>query len=261
MKALVLAKNYIKYLAKAKNEHSLHSPFLFDLYTKAVKNKAQKSELELVEKIRTQLLDSNKTVDFTDYGAGSHLIKTEKRYIKNITKICSKSKKEGRLLHNIVEYFKPQNILELGTSVGISALYIANGNPAGKMITLEGSKGIAEVAAQNFKDANLNNVEVKVGEFSETLDNTIQELQQLDFVYIDGNHKKEPTLQYFEKCLPHLNNESIVVFDDIHWTADMEKAWDIICKHPKTTACLDFFHFGVVFLRKELTKETHVLKY
>lgn len=261
MKALVLAKNYIKYLLKAKNEHSLHSPFVYDFYTKAVVKKTPKPILKKIEGIRDKLLKTDETVNFTDYGAGSHLIKNEKRYIKNITRICSKSKKEGRLLHNIIEYFQPTTILELGTSVGISSMYLATANQNAKIITLEGVEDIAKTANNGFNTLGLNNIEVMVGEFSTTLDTAISKLNKLDFVYIDGNHKKKPTLEYFEKCLPNTHNDSIVVFDDIHWTRDMEEAWEAVCAHKETTLCLDFFNFGIAFLKKELSKETFILKY
>jgi predicted O-methyltransferase YrrM len=82
-----------------------------------------------------------------------------------------------------------------------------------------------------------------------------------DLVFFDGNHKKEPTLSYFEQCLPHIHPGTIFLFDDIHWSAGMEEAWNIIRNHPKVRVSIDLYHLGIVFFREELSKEDFTIRF
>ena len=79
-------------------------------------------------------------------------------------------------------------------------------------------------------------------------------------VYFDGNHQKAATLEYFQHCLQFVNNESFFIFDDIHWSKEMESAWEEIKKHPKVKVTIDTFQWGIVFFRKEQEKEHFIIR-
>ena len=81
-----------------------------------------------------------------------------------------------------------------------------------------------------------------------------------DLIYFDGNHQKEATLHYFEKLLPMAHNDSVFIFDDIHWSREMEEAWDQIKAHPQVRVSIDTFYWGLVFFRKEQEKEHFTIR-
>jgi predicted O-methyltransferase YrrM len=261
MKFLRFAFKYLIYLFKAQSRHGLHSPFVYKLLDEVILNKNQYYSYEEIESLRAQLLMSDKIITVTDFGAGSHLTPQKKRKVREIAKHSAKPAKYGKLLFRLVEFFKPQNMLELGTSLGISTLYQAKANSDGNFITLEGCPEVAAIAESNFKKLNSNNIKLICGNFSETLPQAIEVLPKLEYVFFDGNHQKEATLDYFNKCLKKSQNESIFIFDDIHWSRGMEEAWEEIKKHHAVTVTIDLFFVGLVFFRKEQVKQDFILRF
>jgi predicted O-methyltransferase YrrM len=156
----------------------------------------------------------------------------------------------------MVRYYKPSTILELGTSLGITTSYLAKGNSEGRVITMEGASAIAATAKQNFQSLNLANIEVVEGNFDETLSSALQNLK-VDLAYIDGNHRYLPTIEYFHQILQHSHNTTIIILDDIHWSKEMEQAWDWVKTHQQVTLTIDLFAIGIVVLRKEILHKQH----
>lgn len=239
----------------------MHSPFLFDLLTKVFDDKREYLEYSRVEQLKRKLLQDNTIISVTDLGAGSKVDKGNQRSISRITKNSSKSKKIGRLLFRLAKYFNSENILELGTSVGLSSMYLSLANPGSKITTVEGCPNISRIAKENFKNLEIENIEVQTGNFDDVLPQILESAANFDFVFIDGNHREEPTIRYFEQCLDKVTNETIFVFDDIHWSEGMENAWQHIQDHSRVTLTVDIFHMGLAFIRQELTKEHFVIRY
>jgi len=252
---------YINYLSKSVTKYEIHSPFLFDLLTQVFDDKRKYPEYLKVEKLKIDLLNNKKVITVTDLGAGSRMDKSNERSVRQIAKNASKSKKIGRLLFRLARYFQPNNILELGTSLGLSSLYLAYGSPSSKIITIEGCPNISKIAAINFQKAGTDQIQLETGNFDDKLPEILGHIDSLDFAFIDGNHQQEPTIQYFEQCLSQSNPDTILIFDDIHWSDGMEKAWENIISHPSVTLSVDIFHMGIVFLRKELTKQHFVIRF
>jgi predicted O-methyltransferase YrrM len=192
-----------------------------------------------------------------DFGAGSAVSKTGKRSISSIAKNAAKPKKFGQLLFRMVKYYQPSSILELGTSLGITTSYLSLASPVAKLITMEGSKEIAEKARQNFESLELKNINLVEGNFDSTLSSVVRGLSTVDFAFLDGNHRQEPTERYFQQLLSKTNNDSILVFDDIHWSREMEAAWERIKIHPAVTCSIDLFFISIVFFRKEIKEKQH----
>lgn len=254
-----LTAKYIKHWITASNSegHGMHSPFVFEFITKVLNDKTVYPEYEKVETLRTQLLNDNTILEVDDFGAGSVIDKKNKRSISSIAKNAAKPKKFGQLLFRMVKYYQPATILELGTSLGITTSYLSLATPGARLITMEGSKEIADVAKQNFKALGLRNVELIGGNFDDTLSSVVRGLSAVDFVFIDGNHKEEPTVRYFRELLTKTNNDSILVFDDIHWSSEMEEAWETIKNNSAVTCSIDLFFIGIVFFRKEFKEKRH----
>ena len=148
-------------------------------------------------------------------------------------------------------------ILELGTSLGITTSYLASANPAAQITTMEGASAVAAVAKDNFNKLGLNNIRVVEGNFDHTLTDTLTTMPVIDLAFLDGNHRYEPTVRYFRQILPHLHDHSIVILDDIHWSAEMEQAWDEVRGMEEVTLSIDLFFIGLVFFRKEQKEKQH----
>ncbi len=254
-----LVKKYLHYYLTASNGkgHGVHSPFVFDFIEKVINDKQQYTCYDAVEAQRKVLLQDESIIDVEDFGAGSSVIKTNKRVVKKIAVSSLKPKKFGQLLFRVVNYYQPKTIIELGTSFGITTSYLALGNTKSKVFTCEGAANIAYIAQHTFNSLQLQNVQLQIGDFAKTLTPLLAQLQQIDVAFIDGNHKKEPTLQYFNQLLQHSHSNTILIFDDIHWSTEMEEAWVVIKNHPSVTLSIDLFFIGLVFLKADFIEKQH----
>lgn len=257
-----IAGSYISYLLKAKTRHGIHSPFMYDFVTQVLNDNNTYEEYKQIDEVVRQCKRSEKTIETTDFGAGSdnEPFKKRSRKISDIAASSGISKKMGRLLFRLVRYYRTENILELGTSLGISTMYLALANPEAKVTTIEGCENNAELAKRNFGAVGINNIESVTGNFREVLGNTFKTIPRLDFAFIDGDHREESTFDYFETCLTKAHNDTIMVFDDIYWSRGMTRAWKKIKKHQSVSVSIDLFRIGIVFFRKELSKEDFVLR-
>ncbi|WP_026714257.1 O-methyltransferase [Flavobacterium daejeonense] len=258
-------KSYLKFLWYSKNEHAVHSPFVFNLITKCFYDKKSKPEYAILQQYRNTLLENKNSIEVTDFGAGSKVFKSNKREIAQIAKTAGISAKRARLLFRILNYFQPENILELGTSLGLATSAMALGNKNAQIITLEGCPNTANQCQLQLQKFNINNVACVITEFSEYLKthpDSYRDSQPTthDLIYFDGNHSKQATLDYFELLLPTITNDSVWIFDDIHWSAEMEEAWEAIKKRPKVSVTIDTFQWGLVFFRREQPKEHFVIR-
>jgi len=257
-----LAGKYLKYYFTAGNRHDVHSPFVFSLIENVLRDRKKHPAFKEIEELRRQLLKSEETLRVTDLGAGSLISTGNERKVKDITRFAAKQPKFGQLFYRLIQYLQPKRILELGTSMGLSTAYMAKAAPNANVITIEGCPNIAAKAAQNFQSLNLHNIRQVTGNFDTVLPEVLKEIQLADWVYIDGNHRKDPTIAYFNECLKYTDEYSVLIFDDIHWTPDMEAAWHTIQDHPKVTCTIDLFFIGLVFFRKDFKVKQHfTLKY
>jgi predicted O-methyltransferase YrrM len=238
----------------------VHSPFVFDLVTKCFYDKKQYPEYSILKRYRKSLLENNNTIEVTDFGAGSKVFKSNTRAINQITKTAGITSKRAKLLFRITNYFQPSTILEIGTSLGLATSALALGNPKAKITTLEGCENTLAIAQKQFEEFDLANINSVATEFNSFLTNCQLNTEHCQLIYFDGNHSKQATLDYFNLLLPTITNETVWIFDDIHWSADMEEAWENIKKHPKVTVSIDTFQWGIVFFRIEQEKEHFVIR-
>ena len=252
-------KSYLKFLWESKNEHGVHSPFVFTLVTKCFYNKKPKPEYQVLQQYRQSLLENKNFIEVTDFGAGSKVFKSNKRQISKIAKTAGITQKRAQLLYRIVNYFQPTTILEIGTSLGLATSALALGNPKAVITTLEGCPETLAITKSQILNSKFQNIEFINTEFSSYL-NQIPPMWVRGLIYFDGNHSKQATIDYFEFLLPTISNESIWIFDDIHWSKEMSATWEIIKTHPKVTVTIDTFQWGLVFFRKEQKKEHFVIR-
>ena len=252
---------YFKYFLKARGAHSIHSPFVFDFYSHVLKKENWNKDFEAIEAVRRRLEgQKNETVQILDLGAGSKSGSATERTVAQIARKSLKSSYWGRLFYNMIRYYNCENILELGTSLGVTTAYLAKAGKSGIVYSLEGCPGFIEIARQNFTRLNLKNVLTSEGNIDITLYKTLQQIGWLDFAFFDANHRYEPTKRYFEICMKKVKPHSIFIFDDIHWSEEMEKAWDEIRNDERVRISIDLFEIGIVFFKEGVEKQHFVLR-
>lgn len=261
MTSFKLVLSFLNYWFSASTKHSVHSPFVYTLLTQCIHPDVKISLFKDIERLRQKMMDDNTTITVHDMGAGIEGRIYSERRISAIAKNSAKAPRYARLLYRITNYFKPEYMIELGTSTGISALYEAAGNTHGKLITIEGCKETAAIARQNFGLQKAKNIALINDSFEKALPEVLNTIPKLDYLFIDGHHRKEATLNYFNLALTKAHHQTVVVIDDINWSKEMQEAWAVIKNHNKVTATVDLFMIGLVFLNPELSKESFVLRY
>lgn len=235
----------------------MHSPFVFEFITKVLNDDRHFYAYQAIENIRQLMLLEQKELLIEDFGAGSRVKKENTRKICDIARSSLKPKKFGQLLFRIVDHYSPATILELGTSLGITTAYLASAKEGISVTTMEGAKTVAAVAKQNFEKLRLNNIGMVEGNFDETLSPVVAQLKSIDLAFVDGNHRYEPTVRYYRELLPAVHEYSVLIFDDIHWSKEMEQAWEAIKADDAVTLSIDLFFIGLVFFRKEHKAKQH----
>lgn len=258
-----MIRQSIKYLAfyfSAKTKYSIHSPFVFSFIEEILENKSSYYSFLAIEHVRNSLKNNSSEIKVNDLGAGSKKIKTDKRKIATIAKTSLQEKQMAQLLFRLINYYQlSSSIVELGTSLGITTAYLSNAKKTNKIYTIEGSDEIANVASSVFQKLGLKNVILIKGNFNEVLPNLSLD-NQLGLIYIDGNHTKTATINYFNWALEKANERTVIIIDDIYWSREMEDAWEYIKELKKVSLTIDLFKMGIVFLHSVKAKEHFKLK-
>ena len=240
----------------------MHSPFIFDFIQNVLNKKLDKTEIYPIENLRNQFKKDEEVLLIEDLGAGSLVSKTNQRKVSTIASVAVKPKKYSQLFYKMIQHYQCKNIVELGTSLGITTAYLSKANPQATVYTLEGSKTVAGKAQQGFERLGLHNIKLVLGNFDDTLQEVLHKINKVDFVYMDGNHQREATIRYFNELKPFLHDESIVILDDIHWSKGMEDAWDEIRHSDFVKYDIDLFQIGILLFNPNFKEKQHfVIKY
>ncbi|MBT8271733.1 MAG: methyltransferase domain-containing protein [Flavobacteriaceae bacterium] len=256
MRRLIWA--YLKFLMRSKNQHGVHSPFVFSLITKCLYDKTKYKAYNQLSSYRRQLLNDKSSIEVSDLGPGSQVIKSKNRIIRDIARIAGTTPFRARMLFRLTRYFESKRILELGTSLGLGTQAMSLGNPEARIRSIEGCPNIRDYSQNHFKTMGITNVEFLQGDFDQVLDGLKSDCY--DLIFIDGNHQKLSTLNYFNRLLKQVHNDSVMIFDDIHWSPEMEEAWHEIRSHDRVTVSIDTFFWGLVFFRKEQPKQHFTIR-
>jgi predicted O-methyltransferase YrrM len=254
-----LLVKYLDFLLRASNSkgHGIHSPYVFDFVTKVLQDKTSYQEYEIWNAWRQSLLIDFTLLPVQEIGAGSRSGKSNIRSVSSLAKTAAKTPRTAKFIFRIARYCQPQTILELGTSLGLTAGFFSLACPASSIYTIEGVDSIAEKAKENMADWGCKNVRVEKGNLDTTLCELMGRISKPDLVFMDGNHQEEATKRYFLQLLPHISSTSMIIVDDIHWSHGMEKAWSFIQTHKMVNLTIDFFQFGVAFLDPAFLGKSH----
>lgn len=251
-------KTFFNYWLEAVDRHSLHSPFYFDLYEKVVRGK-DSCDASSIERLRGKLLDNPTPLLVDDPGSGS-VLKHRERKVSDIARTSLTPAKYSRLYARLIRYLYCRNIVELGTSLGINALYLAC-EPKTRVTTFEGSRSVAAAAKSTFEFADAGNISLVEGNIDSTLPGWLEEHERIDLGFIDANHRYEPTMRYFHLLQRKTHFKSVIIVDDIHYTPEMEKAWDEIRNDALVYGSVDLYRSGLVFFDPSLNKQHVVLQF
>jgi len=236
------AIQFVRYYFRADTRYRVHSPSLFTFVNDVIETDYPYYCYGKIESLRSQLLQNQNDIQVKDLGAGSNFGSSSTRKISKIAATAVSSYDKCKLLHRIATYYKPTSILELGTSLGISASYLSYIAPT---TTIEGSESIAAVA-QSIFDQQETTVDLRIGDIAEVLKKLEASQSKYDLIYADGNHRKQATIDYFNQLVPMLNKGGIILFDDIYWSKGMTEAWQTIKSDGRVSRTIDLYTFGVV---------------
>ncbi|MFZ4581521.1 MAG: O-methyltransferase [Paludibacter sp.] len=255
MKLVYRIYYFIIHLLTARNSKGfgVHSPYLFQFTNYVLLEKNEFYIFNEIEKTRQKLLTDKRTINTTDYGTGT----SKPKKVSEIAQSSLIKPKYGQLLFRTINYLKLNNLIELGTSLGISTAYIASTSSQSKCISLEGCEQTANVALETFKNLDLKNVEVITGNIDNTIHTALNKFNEIDFVFVDANHSYHATLKYFEIIVPKLSKNAVVIFDDIYWSKEMKQAWQLIKENKQVTSTIDLFQVGICFFNPALTKKNY----
>lgn len=256
-----LIYEWVSHYFQSKSNHEIQTNFLIEFQNYVLKgdlNFEVKSEFKTIQKI---LFKDNSSIHHDDFGAGSKKIKTPNTSISSLSKSSTKSIKEAGLIARLIDFLEPKNVLELGTSFGTTTALIAKTNPELPIYSIEGSPEVAKKAKQYFDSIPNNKIELIIGKFDEILPGLLSKLNLVECVILDGNHRKEPTISYFEQCLKYSNENTFFIFDDIRWSHEMLEAWKEIENNKAATLTIDLFTMGIVFINPKFDKQNIKLRF
>lgn len=251
------AFSLIRFYIQADTYYRVHSPFVFQFIQTIIEDNRKYYIFDKVEALRIELNKNKTKIEVQDLGAGSKKSNNTIRSIQSIAKTAVSPSYQSEVLFKIAKEIKALYTIELGTSLGISAISLAGYSTKNQVHTLEGCRSILEVAKVNFEILKTGNIKTYLGHFDQTLPEVLKNIHQVDLCYIDGNHAKEPTLKYFDMCLPHIHKQSVIIFDDIYWSKDMSEAWEIIKSNKKVKFTIDLYYFGIVFFNEDIKEVQH----
>ena len=256
----------IKYLgyiifSSHKKGHGIHSPFVFNLVSNVFRNKIPSGVVLELENIRKQMISEKRVISVSDFGAGSVYSNKKMRKVSEIAVHSSIPGKYGSLLYRLSKEYGGDDILELGTSLGMSTMYLAAGSSSSTVHTIEGSPELSALAKENFSHTSLGNIISYTGTFDDVIDDLGKQKLVPGLVFIDGDHRKESVARYFSKMIRLGNSRTVIVLDDIHGSAEMGEAWEVIKKHPSVRITVDIFRMGLVFFREGVSRTDYIIRY
>ncbi len=252
---IIKGLNYFLF-SRHKKGHGIHSPFMFDLIDNVFCDETSYQVYETINYYRQQQLSNHEFLSVTDYGAKAKG-NTELKKISKVMKHSVISSKYGELLFRMVNHYKPETIIELGTCLGFGTMYLSLGNEQSKVVTLEGSEEYVHMAQSIWKNLSLKNIESHTGTFETLLPSVLENIKTIDFVFFDGNHTYDATMNYFNQCVAKAHTKTIFIFDDIYWSMGMYHAWKDICSHEKVRLTIDIFRMGFVFFNENILSKQH----
>jgi predicted O-methyltransferase YrrM len=240
---------------RAQTQYQVHSPFVYELVRAVLEDRRRYYAFDDIEALRRRLLEGNERVVYDDPGARGG---TQERRLSDLARTSASSPRQGRRLFRLAQWLKPARMVELGTSLGFGAAYLAAGGAPAVLDTLEGAKPLARIAAVNLDWLKLHNARVHAGRFDDVLPAVLQAGPPPGLIFFDGNHRADATLAYFETCMAHGTDKTLYVFDDLDWSAGMAAFRKRLQEDPRVRLMLDLWDFTVVSTDPAFKEKQHL---
>lgn len=249
---LFRAGSAIRWYCRARTRYDVHSPHIVEFLNEVYCDRRYYHAFAKIRGIRKSWEKEKVTVKLTSHGAKSKTTARGERSAASLVATNAINDASGRFLFRLALWIKAKRLLEFGTNAGISTLYLAEADTRAQVQTVEGNPALAELAQRTFSLAKLQPT-AYVSLFERWLEENPPNLAApYDLIFIDGDHRYQPTLDYVDQLLPATNPAGIIVVADIHWSEGMEKAWAELKDRPGVTASVDTYHFGLLFLKPGL---------
>lgn len=250
---------YARYLIHSKGRHGVHSPFVYRLVEEVLNDQKRFYPFDAVEKQRRSLQKSNEIIEVLDLGAGSHRKSGKNRKVSDIATSALKRPKYARLLFRLINHCKYSQVLELGTSLGITTGYLAA--TSAHVVTLEGCPETQRIAHSTIKTLGLDeSVTFILGAFDKSLSHPAVQAE-FDLIFIDGHHIGSAMLNYYHQLRSRLKPGGCIVIDDINWSKDMRNAWQTLLASTDLNLRIDLFEMGLLIDRPEMEAQHFTLRY
>lgn len=197
------------------------------------------------ERYRAKLLADNTQISYEIFSSD------RTASVQHICKNAASGKKWCQFLYHLVKSINKPTILEIGTNLGVSGSYLLEGlrNKNGKLTTMEGLPQLCEIASNQFSNIVPNSkFEILQGLYDDTFPKVLKKEDTYNLIFIDGNHKKSPTIEYFEALKSRIGETAIFVFDDINWSHEMKEAWKIIKADEDVNFSIDMYRQGIIII-------------
>ena len=273
------AKSWLKFRLTAWNTggEGVHSPYLFEWVRMVMMDKNSFYIWGDIERCREKMLQDGRVLRFEDFGSGAkEKGEVTKRRVSDLAKNSLTGKRYAQMLSRLVNWlgashslengsgtaysleFRGLTIVELGTSLGVTTAYMAAMDSRNRVVTFEGCEAVANMARENWKALNINNIECRVGEID--AEQLTRDIEHLDVAFIDANHTYASTCKYFDVLAGKVHEKSVIVVDDIHHSKEMEQAWKAICADARVTSTIDLYQMGLVFFDKHYWRRNYKMR-
>lgn len=273
-------KSWLKFQLTAWNTggEGVHSPYLFEWVRTIMSDKHAYYVWRGIESCRSAMLRDERTLEYVDYGCGRRDGREESREKRVEMRVCDIAKgslarkRYAQMLFRLVNWLGRQSrqggigdvdgrgmtIVELGTSLGITTAYLAAADSRNKVVTYEGCEAVAQVAKDNWQKLKISNIECIVGEIDAA--RLRSDLPVVDVAFIDANHTYAGTREYFNVLADKVHAKSVIVVDDIHHSAEMERAWKEICADARVSSTMDLYQMGLVFFDANYWRRNYTMR-
>lgn len=239
----ILKKYYIKGLRRLRHRrgHGVHSPFAFNLITTVIEESFMYYSYNEIEKIRQKDLRGI-------------LSAADRKRRKSITF------KKASLLFRLANRFKPATILEIGSSWGISSLYLNSPRPDATHICIEPDSRVTEITQKVIGQLQ-SSIDLRCGNLPELLPTALSDLCSLDFVFIHRLKDVSAYMPLFDHLMNNVNSNTVVVIEDIHALKSIYACWQRIKLYPEVKVSMDLYDMGLLFCNEKLNKQHYVVAF
>lgn len=261
MAGRLISKDYLSFLLRAKTRHGTHSPFIYQMVDQVIYDRSVPACASNIEGSRHTLLQDDRRIDIADQDDRSASLAGKLEKVKHIARYTLLQPRYAQLLYRIASCYGPGNLLEIGSSLGITTAYLASSRPENTVYTIEECRPLSATAAEVLRDNQCGNVALITGNFENTLPELSEDPGKFGFVYISGRYSPDTTLRYFELLLPFVTEDAVVVIEKMYRNNDMKAVWSAIQQHAQVTVTVDLFRIGLIFFKKGQAKEHFSIRF